>query len=59
MVDAILHAAAAGQHAAARFIAVDPIDESARAFYSRFSFTNIEGDEQGRMSIRIDEALGE
>ena len=57
MVDAILHAAAAGQHAAARFIAVDPVDESARAFYSRFGFTNIEGDEHGRMFIRIDEAL--
>lgn len=57
MVDAILHAAAAGQHAAARFIAVDPIDESAKAFYSRFGFTKIEGDEHGRMFIRIDEAL--
>jgi ribosomal protein S18 acetylase RimI-like enzyme len=31
LIDAILHGAAAGQHAAARFIAVDPIDESARA----------------------------
>jgi predicted N-acetyltransferase YhbS len=57
MVDAILHASAAGQHAAARFIAVDPIDESARMFYSRFGFTDIEGDEHGRMFIRIDEAL--
>lgn len=57
MVDALLHAAAAGEHAAARFIAVDPIDESARAFYSRFGFTNIEGDEHSRMLIRIDEAL--
>lgn len=57
MVDAILHAGAAGQHAGARFIAVDPIDESARRFYSRFAFTNIEGDEHGRMFIRIDEAL--
>jgi predicted N-acetyltransferase YhbS len=58
MVDAILHAAVAGQHAAARLIAVDPIDESARTFYSRFGFTNIEGDEHGRMFIRIDEGLG-
>ncbi len=57
MVDAILHAAAAGQHAAAQFIAVDPIDELARAFYRRFGFTNIEGDDHGRMFIRIDEAL--
>lgn len=57
LVDAILHATAAGRHAAARFIAVDPIDESARRFYSRFGFTNIEGDEHGRMFIRIDDAL--
>ena len=57
LIDAILHAAAAGQHAAARFIAVDPIDESARRFYGRFDFTDIDGDQHGRMYIRIDEAL--
>jgi GNAT superfamily N-acetyltransferase len=57
LIDAVLHAAAAGQYAAARFIAVDPIDESARRFYSRFGFTDIEGDERGRMYIRIDDAL--
>jgi predicted N-acetyltransferase YhbS len=57
VVDAIAHAAAAGQHAAARFIAVDPIDEAARRFYSRFGFTNIGGDPHSRMYIRIDEAL--
>ena len=57
VIDAIIHAAAAGQHAAARFIAVDPIDESARRFYSRFGFTDIGGDEHGRMYVRIDEAL--
>jgi predicted N-acetyltransferase YhbS len=57
LVDAIVHAAAAGQHAAARFIAVDPIDDSARRFYGRFGFTDIEGDLNGRMYIRIDEAL--
>ena len=57
MIDAIVHAAAAGQHAAARFIAVDPINESARAFYARFGFRDIEGDERGRMFMRIDEAL--
>jgi len=57
LVDAIVHAAAAGQHAAARFIAVDPIDETARRFYSRFGFRNIDGDQQGRMYMRIDEAL--
>ncbi len=57
LIDAVLHAAVAGQHAAARFIAVDPIDESARRFYGRFGFTDIEGDERGRMYIRIDDAL--
>jgi GNAT superfamily N-acetyltransferase len=57
LIDAILHAAAAGQHAAARLIAVDPIDESARRFYGHFGFTDIDGDQHGRMYIRIDEAL--
>lgn len=57
MVDAILHAAAAGQHAAARFIGVDPTDDSARRFYDRFGFTDIAGDGHGRMYLRIDEAL--
>jgi GNAT superfamily N-acetyltransferase len=57
LVDAVLHAAAAGHHAAARFIAVDPIDESAGRFYGRFGFTDIDGDEHGRMYLRIDEAL--
>lgn len=57
LVDAIVHAAAAGQHAAARSIAVDPIDETARRFYGRFGFRNIDGDQHGRMYMRIDEAL--
>jgi len=57
LVDAILHAAAAGKHAAARFIAVDPIDQSARRFYLRFGLVDIDGDEHGRMFLRIDEAL--
>jgi GNAT superfamily N-acetyltransferase len=57
MTDAIAHAAAAGQYAAARFVAVDPIDESAGRFYRRFGFREIEGDEHGRMFIRIDEAI--
>lgn len=57
MVDAILHAAAAGENAAAMFIAVDPIDQSARGFYKAFGFRDIQGDEQSRMYLRIDEAL--
>lgn len=57
MVDAILHAATAGENAAARFIAVDPIDESARSFYVAFGFRDIEGDDRNRMYLRIDVAL--
>ena len=57
MIDAIVRAATAGKSAAARFIAVDPIDESARKFYVKFGFQEIVGDERGRMYLRIDEAL--
>ena len=57
LVDAIEQASAAGQYAAARFIAVDPIDESARRFYRRFGFAEIDGDRQSRMYLRIDNAL--
>ncbi len=57
MLDAIRSAAVAGDHAAARFIAVDPIDVAARNFYARFGFRDVEGDQGGRMSIRLDEAL--
>lgn len=57
LVDAIVQATVAGEHAAARFIAVDPIDEAARAFYRHFGFRDVEGDERRRMYLRIDEAL--
>jgi predicted N-acetyltransferase YhbS len=57
LVEAIERAAVAGQHAAARFIAVDPIDENARSFYAAFGFRPVEGDTGGRMYLRIDEAL--
>jgi GNAT superfamily N-acetyltransferase len=57
LIEAIERAADAGTQVAARFIAVDPIDESARAFYHRFAFKQIEGDPGGRMYIRIDDAL--
>jgi predicted N-acetyltransferase YhbS len=56
-VDAIYHAAAAGEHAAARFIGVDPVDEAARAFYAKFGFRDVGGDERRRMYVRIDDAL--
>jgi predicted N-acetyltransferase YhbS len=57
LIEAIERAAAAGEHAAARFIAVDPIDENARSFYAAFGFKAVAGDEGGRMYLRIDEAL--
>jgi GNAT superfamily N-acetyltransferase len=57
MVDAILHASVAGDNAAARFISVDPIDESARGFYAAFGFQDIEDDELGRMYLRIIDAV--
>jgi len=57
LIEAIERAADAGTQVAARFIAVDPIDESARAFYDRFAFKQIQGDAGGRMYIRIDDAL--
>ena len=57
LIEAIERAAAAGEQAAARFIAVDPIDENARAFYSAFGFKSVPGDTEGRMYLRIDEAL--
>jgi len=57
LVDALIHATAAGQHAAARFLAVDPIDERARAFYRHFGFRDIDGDAHGRMFLRIGDAL--
>jgi GNAT superfamily N-acetyltransferase len=57
LIDAILHASAVGENAAARFISVDPIDESARNFYAAFGFQDIGGDDLRRMYLRIDEAL--
>ena len=55
LVDAVLQAVAAGEHAAARFIAVDPIDEAARAFYQHFGFRDVPGDEHHRLFLRLDE----
>ncbi len=57
LIEAIERAAAAGEHAAARFIGVDPIDENAKSFYSAFGFKPVPGDGGGRMYLRIDEAL--
>lgn len=57
LIEAIERAADAGTQVAARFIAVDPIDENARAFYDKFAFKQIPGDAGGRMFLRIDDAL--
>jgi GNAT superfamily N-acetyltransferase len=57
LVAAIERAAVAGEYAAARFIAVDPLHEGARRFYTHFGFRSIDGDALGRMFIRLDEAL--
>jgi GNAT superfamily N-acetyltransferase len=57
MVDAIENAARAGDLVAARFIAVDPKSEDARAFYRKFSFKDVPDDPEGRMYLRVDEAL--
>ena len=57
LIEAIERMADAGSLAAARFIAVDPVDDVARSFYARFAFRSVDGDPGGRMYLRIDEAL--
>jgi GNAT superfamily N-acetyltransferase len=55
LIDAIRVAATAGELVAARFIAVDPLNAQARAFYTAFGFRDIPTDPQDRMYIRLDE----
>lgn len=57
LVDAVIHAVAAGTHAAARFLAVDPIDDAARSFYRAFGFQDVPGDVGGRMYLRLIDAI--
>jgi len=57
LIEAIERVSDAGTQVAARCIAVDPIDENARAFYDKFAFKQIQGDASGRMYLRIDDAL--
>ena len=57
LIEAMERAADAGTQVAARFIAVDPIDENGRAFCDKFAFRQIQGDAGGRMYLRIDDAL--
>jgi GNAT superfamily N-acetyltransferase len=54
MVDAVKEALAASQHIALRFIAVDPLDDRARAIYERWGFHEIPGDR--RMFLGLAEA---
>jgi GNAT superfamily N-acetyltransferase len=57
LFEALHRAALAAEHAASRLIAVDPMDESARAFYLRWGFRPVEGDPGGRLFIRTRDAL--
>lgn len=56
MAEAIRQAVEAGSHVAARFIAVDPVDHSARDFYRLFGFVNMPSAEHRRMFVRLDDA---
>lgn len=49
--DAIINAAKVAAIAGARALVVDPVDDSAAAFYARFGFSHI-GD-SGRMAIKL------
>jgi GNAT superfamily N-acetyltransferase len=57
LFEALHRAALAAEHAAARLIAVDPIDDRARAFYLRWGFRPVDGDPGGRLFIRTRDAL--
>ena len=57
LFEALHRAALAAEHAAARLIAVDPIDENARRFYERWGFKPVEDDAGGRLFIRTRDAL--
>ncbi len=57
LFEALHRAALAAEHAAARLIAVDPIDGTARGFYERWGFRPVEGDPGGRLYVRTRDAL--
>ena len=57
LFEALHRAALAAEHAAARLIAVDPIDDAARRFYERWGFRTVEGDLGGRLYVRTRDAL--
>lgn len=57
LFEALHRAALAAEHAAARLIAVDPIEDDARRFYERWGFRPVEDDSGGRMFVRTRDAL--
>lgn len=57
LFEALHRAALAAEHAAARLIAVDPIDDDARQFYERWGFRPVEDDIGGRLYVRTRDAL--
>jgi GNAT superfamily N-acetyltransferase len=57
LFEALHRASLAAEHAAARLIAVDPIDDNARAFYLRWGLQSVEDDPLGRLFIRTRDAL--
>jgi hypothetical protein len=57
LVHAVQRIVFAAETIAARFVAVDPLDEEARQWYAERGFTAIDGDEGGRMFLRLDDAI--
>lgn len=57
LFEALHRAALAAEHAAARLIVVDPVDDEARRFYLRWGFAPVEGDAGGRLFVRTRDAL--
>jgi GNAT superfamily N-acetyltransferase len=57
LFEALHRASLAAEHAGARLIAVDPIDDNARAFYLRWGFQPFEGDPHGQLFVRTRDAL--
>jgi GNAT superfamily N-acetyltransferase len=57
LFEALHRAALAAEHAAARLIVVDPIDDDARRFYERWGFRAVDGDPGGRLFVRTRDAL--
>jgi len=57
LFEALHRAGLAAEHAAARLIAVDPIDGRARSFYERWGFKPVDTDPASRLFIRTRDSL--